>query len=515
MPGRNPLLIVKEYARAEDRQVRKNAINALAVLDDQDGWKMLTEIALEDKEPDVRSFAEAKIASLPQERAKAAVEPLLEALTTAGKENEAYAILGRLRSRGLYVKLPRLSLLSRLLNAKALFDSVYPKKGIPFRFRAWKSISLTVIISVFVLSVLASLQERSVVYGWSIFYYFLIAWFTAQIFAAMATSFTSPTRLHADPLGGALFDVVAGVAATWFAAFWAILFSLSGSGDSNTGRSVIDPILFGIAVTLAAIAVRAGTLAVFGILPSQRINWILETVVGGACGLGVFGLVILLSGRASSPLLSGTGSILPPVVFGLAASYAATDGQSPLRPWNTPWMRLPAIAFAVLATLLFSIPAIPAHRAAPMTMQGSPFSQPVNLSIPLKQVPVDITFTTEDSFYCTSRSGPHFEDKIYKADDQRKPIGSAYNMTMQPGNYLIQVNRDSSNSDEMLEVLTDMVSSLSAERLMAKLTRTVPSNADPVTTLTFALSKATYPVVKPFAELPQKKKVDTKSPNHR
>ena len=144
MRPRKPLLIIKEYLEPnEPPQVRKNALSALAALGDAESLTMLAQIALNEPEPQLRDRAEAEISSLAPSTGLQAIQPLLHEL----KGPETYALLGRLRNRGMTVRLPRMGIVKRLRLAKSLRNLLYPKRGFLFYFRTMKGMSLGVLVA--------------------------------------------------------------------------------------------------------------------------------------------------------------------------------------------------------------------------------------------------------------------------------------------------------------------------------------------------------------------------------
>ena len=98
MAQRNPVLIAKEYVQStEPPAVRKNALTALAALDDPEGWAVLADSALTDPDETVRRLAEEELSRLPSPSARKAIEPVLAMLEVPKKGQRAYALLGRLR----------------------------------------------------------------------------------------------------------------------------------------------------------------------------------------------------------------------------------------------------------------------------------------------------------------------------------------------------------------------------------------------------------------------------------
>src|SRR5437763_4284889 len=102
MRERNPLMIVKEYLQPnEPAQVRKNALTALAVLNVPESWAAITQVALDEPLADVRERAESEIVAVPPDLASQTMEPVIQDLSSPQRQRYAYALLGRLRNRGM------------------------------------------------------------------------------------------------------------------------------------------------------------------------------------------------------------------------------------------------------------------------------------------------------------------------------------------------------------------------------------------------------------------------------
>ena len=135
MPGRNPFLIAKEYLQANESPRCADALTALAALGDPQSRAVLAEAATTEDVAEVRSRAQAEIASMPADDAQEVLKLVLEGLSVPERQRGVYALLSELRNRGMSFDFPDLSLLTRLKLAKALRDYLNPRRAVKFHFR--------------------------------------------------------------------------------------------------------------------------------------------------------------------------------------------------------------------------------------------------------------------------------------------------------------------------------------------------------------------------------------------
>jgi HEAT repeat protein len=95
-------LIAKEYlSLAEPVQVRKNAVTALAALDDEESRALLAEMAVTDASPEVKQKARDEIVAMPEESSQQILQLVLRDLETEERQRTAYVLLGELSNKGL------------------------------------------------------------------------------------------------------------------------------------------------------------------------------------------------------------------------------------------------------------------------------------------------------------------------------------------------------------------------------------------------------------------------------
>src|SRR5262244_2715175 len=124
---RNPLPIIKDFlANSNDRQVRKNAVAALAAIETEEAAVELVRTAAKDEDADTRRFAEEEILQLPADSLRGAARELERELLDRATAEPAYALLGRIRAHGVPVSLPSLSLMRRFKLSWSLVRQLYP-----------------------------------------------------------------------------------------------------------------------------------------------------------------------------------------------------------------------------------------------------------------------------------------------------------------------------------------------------------------------------------------------------
>jgi hypothetical protein len=383
MAQRNPVLIARQYVQlTEPPSVRKNALTALAALDDPEGWAVLADTALTDPDESVRYQAEEELSRLPSQSARKAIEPVLAMLEVPQKGQQAYALLGRLRNRGMEFRLPPLNLFSRLKLAKALRNDLYPKRGFFFHMRTVKAATLGTLLAwagtvVFCAALQDIHLEASSVMG-----YLILGWIIAILLTMIATIYAAPARSYADIIGGALLDIIAAAAAVEI--FFVAMMLIRAFSKQRLIAQDYELIIIG---PLAGASVRAGTLAAFGIVRKPWANRLLELVVGGLCGLAVFNLALL---HASSDTLLGNVWLMTlPVSFGLAAGFAGIDSQSTLLPVVSRQVRIGGLVFAAIALLpplTLLVPPRVTETAIGSVVEGKP--------VQIEHLPANIKFET-------------------------------------------------------------------------------------------------------------------------
>jgi hypothetical protein len=479
---RNPFLIVKEYLQpSEPAQVRKNALTALAVLEDPDSLALLADVALVETDPEVRDKAEAEIVALPPQSAAAALQPALNDLTRPGREQNAYGLLGRLRNRGIHFKFPGLSLLTRLRLAGSMRNQLYPQRGFMFWFRTFWGVTTGALFAWALVIVLATGPYDLHMEGTSVVGYLLAGWGIGLIVSIAATTHTIPARYHADPTGGALFDMVrAAVLALPLAAWAAFQFKTGVPEDNHT-----MPLFF--LVPAGAAAVRTGTLAAFGVLRGGIQNRVLQVAVGGMCGTAVYEWGAIAAGRIGDPLYGSSWLLVMIVSFALAGAYAWIDSRSSCKPVTVPAIRWLSLVFtaAGVGALLLPLIRLP-HERHDFGKVAPPWAQ----SVEIRHLPTEIVFQTvsRSSYDVRTSDYRNYATRLEQWDDAgrqwTKPTEAASNLS--PGQYRIVIEHNSTDKSAFA-ALPELPKLMEWPQIDARMKRTVPITGVPLETVTPSL----------------------------
>jgi hypothetical protein len=321
MPGRNPFLIAKDYLNPnESVQVRKNAVTALAALDDEESRALLAEKAVTDESAEVKQKARDEIADMPVESSQQILKLVLRDLSVEDRQRTAYIMLGELRNKGLKFKFPSISLFARIGLAKDMRDHLYPRRGARFWFRTLPGTLFGVVVSwVGVLLFCAGLKLLPDMATSLVF--LLLAGLLTIAVAIGATFLSSPARLYPDWIGSALLQMGIAAGIVFVLAVLALLIAMANVND-------LRPYFLLLCAPAVAAAVRAGTLAAFGLAEPRLLNRIIQTLVGGTCGVAVYELLIIATRKNQIGFYAGVWQWIVLASYGLAAAYAWIDSTS-------------------------------------------------------------------------------------------------------------------------------------------------------------------------------------------
>jgi hypothetical protein len=385
MPGRNPFLIAKEYVQSgELPQVRKNALTALAALDGPESRALISEVALTESDPEVRERVQAEIASMPVEQARQVLKPALDDLNVPERCRRAYALLGELRNRGMSFDFPNLPVATRLRLAKSMRDHLYPKRGLKFHFRTVRGVLAGTFLAwlavlVFCIRAFDIHLETGSTLG-----YLILSCSLAAGIAVGATALTSPVRFYADIKGGGLLDMAMAALVGLGLSFAAALIRLLQWQQWPPDFSLL---LF--SAPLAAAGVRAGTLSAFGWAKSGWRNGLIQMAVGGSCGVAIYDLALMVSGKTGDYFLAVAWMMIVPSSYGLAAAFAWIDSRSAAFPVAPRYARAAALGLTLVTAVFTLLPLV--HLPAADIKVEDPLAQ-AERRIDLRQVPASISF---------------------------------------------------------------------------------------------------------------------------
>lgn len=356
------LSLVEEFIRSPQPQLRKNALTALAVINEPKAIELMTRVALEDSDAGVRERAENELfeLNLPSD----AIALALNSLRSSDEETQqrAYAFLGRLRSNiptGALLSIPwrdRLRLAARAY--------LYPKRSWRLRLGLWKP-GLAGILLGSVFPIAFALRRFSAVQPYQqadrivqISLGLAMVVVVGIVLIVFAGHRTTPIYRHPNRFAAGVVETattgflgLVGVTPIFVLVLiwqWLDRFSLG---------SLFIP-LAGLMVGF----VRAGTILSFGLSSARRANRIVEVLGGVAIGSLAYVLVIRIIFFASDyPAASFVWLVAAwlvhlPLAFGAANAFASVDKEA-LPNYALVrldrWRRLRAVIF--LAAFLFSV----------------------------------------------------------------------------------------------------------------------------------------------------------------
>lgn len=344
----NTLSIIEEFLRSGEPQIRRNAITALAVMNDQDSVRLIIDTALKDPDAGVRRRAEEEILLLDEESQAGVTEALMESLKSKDSQSQqlAYAFLARLKSRGMTLTNVWLPWGSRMRLASSMNLHVYPARKWSYRLRGFRPGLLGTLAGLifFVPYVLNVLRPHE---SWTSFIRFIVATLTillvGTLLAIFATQYTTPINLQLNRRTALLVEVLITTVCVIVGMYFFYLLISKILQDSPTlranGVDSLNQLLLPLHLGLMAGAVRAGTIIAFGRFKvsrhfrSKSLNWVIQVASGILVGFSVMTIILLIYSLGNSPIpldvrIAAWLSFLATAV-GLASAFANVDGEAP------------------------------------------------------------------------------------------------------------------------------------------------------------------------------------------
>lgn len=275
MPN-NAFYIVEEFLRSNDPQARKNALTALAVMDeDAECIERLGAVAVADADEGVRRRAVEEIVSLPDAALPHATRVLHAGLADEEKGQKAYAALGRLKGLGKSVPagIP-LSPLARLRRAWMMNSYLNPVRNMAYVTRAWKHGLIGAVASLVVLWPFYVLQAQWRKDAAILLPVLLIL--LAVLTCILATPRTTPINLYLDRKAAFVTETLPPVI---FTLPLSILFIVLASTSYSQSGAYLA---LAASLPLAVGVVRAATLLSFGVVRRRRLNIAFQVCVAVA-----------------------------------------------------------------------------------------------------------------------------------------------------------------------------------------------------------------------------------------
>jgi hypothetical protein len=367
----DPLPIVEEFLQSRDPQLRKNAITALALIASNESIEQLVRVALTDRDDAVRARCEDELVELQSNRT-AAFQLLRAALDNKATRMAAYALLGRLRSRGAAVDaLPFVPFSLRLRLAFSLREQICPTWSRDFWLRTLAPATVGGIIGL-AFFLLAWISTRGSFPDFPVFASLVVSVLILSMFLAATTSyFMSPFGLQLYRRAATIVDLVSAFCLAYIGIFVSLLvveFFVKLPFASEVYRELF------LIVPLYIAAIRLGTLLAFNIFGTlsdfnvsfdpRQCNRVAQVVAGVATGVVACVVPVVLSRTDVNAL--GISMMLAGV--GVASAFASIDAQAPpfaLLEGRNRWrIRVAIVVVVVLcavAMLAASIDMIRSH----------------------------------------------------------------------------------------------------------------------------------------------------------
>jgi hypothetical protein len=336
--------VVEEFLRSGTPQVRKNALTALSILNnDEETDKLIAETAIFDKDPDVNAQAERYVLSEPR---STAIKSLMRALDGDKPEYQqrAYTILGRLRNTGK-VKVPRVRLgwTTWMWLATAAYTSRYPVRDWAFRLRGMKPGFFGTLCGGIPFFIYVWLQFRPLDSGESIIFSLsvLLILLLGTLISILGMQFITPVNVHLRREIALLVQMVLSFIVVFSGLLlilivWSVL--TGGGGLNRNGR--YDPFaflffVFGFALLVAF--VRLGTILAFGRIKFvgrlYNGNWLIQiaggTLVGTLLTAAVYILFLRDAYYEDRIIFTCTWLGSFAITVGLATAFANIDDEVP------------------------------------------------------------------------------------------------------------------------------------------------------------------------------------------
>ena len=248
---------------------------------------------------------------------------------------------------------------------------------------------------------------------------------------------------------------------------------------------------------------RAGTLAVFGLAKAKGLNRLVQTVVGGSCGLTVFELALMIANKTDDDFFAVSWIMILLCCYGLAAAYAWIDSGSRLLPVVPKAAGVVALALSCVTFLLAGVQLIPLPEARVNlgTLAASTI-KPI-APIAMRQVPTTISFKPATDSDLTLTLDPDsmqnyaaFLTASGKPNQKPFRMGEYYYTARQPQEQLkageaydISIENNP-NDRSVFDVAPFVMKQLSWPQIKARIARRTPVSGPVLATITLKLDNA-------------------------
>jgi len=380
MEQHSALSLIIEYLRSPDAQVRRNALTALGCVPSKEAFREIVRSALVDEDPKVRERAEDEIFSAGNPPPLALVDVLRDQFLPGMLPVPAYTLVGRLRGRGMAIRLPQMSMMRRIKLSLASRRRHPQQPTANLRRSAFVGsvIGAVALLLYINLTMRVNLGTPAAL-GLASSAFILplaIMFFTRQ--------WWSPIQRQPDRLTGGLLEILvlcflgAGIGALLQSIFIAI------THQHATGASI------GISLLASALglgAIRFGTLVAHGCFRGAMLNRIAQISVGFVAATLAL-TVILANIRRGQDTSAVLWPLMLPISFGLACAISAVDRESYITQSAQPIFRRTGRPLAALLLAAMVVPAsFPLIPKKHVHVQESKFPRRI---IPIESLPIKV-----------------------------------------------------------------------------------------------------------------------------
>lgn len=343
------LSIMEEFLRSGEPQARKNALTALSVVGDDDSARLMAERALADDDAGVRERALAEIATLGESARLVALHRFAEALRGEDEKQQqrSYALLGRLKSKGVAVGDVWLPRGSGMRLATSLVSRAYLSRNWLSRLRGWRYGFWGTLggIAVFIIYAVQAYHVRRWMEALGLALIALGAVAIGTLLAIFATQFSTPINLQLSRLHALFVELITSFIGSVVGLM--LLYTLVG-GLLHTLLRIDSEFIFLLFIPLCgllAAAVRFGTIIGFACVgfngqskTKRRQLRLVEVLYGTITGFFSTSVVFFIYWLQTYRFdyMSGVGRdntalwlISLALAVGLANAFAKIDSEAP------------------------------------------------------------------------------------------------------------------------------------------------------------------------------------------
>lgn len=345
----NPLDIVEEYLRSPDPQVRRNAVTALAAIESDESLRKLATASLDNADSETQQRAVDEILNLRPDVAARTVKYFEDALGDKKKAVLAYAMLGRLRTNGVSAAAAGEPLFRRLYLAARVKRTPRRIRQWRFRLRAFFPTLLGWILGVVILVILTwAMHRNSIADDGNTTAFLIVSGLVSCVLGLLVSQHESAFELQPSTVLAIVVEVgyslLSCLGLSLLVSLLYLLFALTDR-DPDVATMVGK---FLVKVVALVIAIRLGTLAVFGIFSRRITNGLAELIVGACAGTILLTTIPILSRTVDDDYSNGTWIMLIPVCFAVALSFARSDAVCP-KFWPIMGRLAPPLSLATVA----------------------------------------------------------------------------------------------------------------------------------------------------------------------